>query len=580
VEKDEIISVLLEMADLMEIESENPFRPRSFRAAARALEALPGDFAALLASGRLREVRGVGDSIAKEIEEITAHGESMRHRELVAAVPEGVRSMLAVPGLGPKKVRALWQRLGITGLDLLEAACRDGKVAELAGFAEKSQQKVLEGIQYLRSVSGRFLFAEVEPLVERVLAHLATCAAVQRLEAAGSFRRRMETVKDLDFVASSAAPEAVSAHFLKLDGVADVIAHGSTKTSVRLGSGIAVDLRLVSDEEFPYALCHFTGSREHNTALRALAKEKGLKLNEYGLFRGEDLLRCRDEAEIHAALGLAYMPPELRENRGEVELAAKGPLPDLVEESDLRGVLHVHTTYSDGANSLDEMVEAAKSRGLSYLGVADHSQSAFYAGGLKEKDVLRQHEEIDRLNAKLRGFRIFKGIESDIRADGSLDYPPEVLDRFDFVVASLHSSLSQPREEMTQRVLRALSDPHTTILGHATGRLLLRREGVALDLDRVLEAAAAEGVAVEINANPQRLELDWRYGPRARELGVVTSINPDAHSTAGIADMRYGVGIARKAGFGPLSVLNAWSAEEFAEFIGRRKKPHGKPRGV
>jgi DNA polymerase (family 10) len=570
VDKIEIVRTLTLMADLMELESENPFRPRSFRSGARALEALPEDLAEVVAEGRLEALRGVGKTLAAEIHELFTTGSSQRLFELFDAVPSGVREMLLVPGLGPKKIRVLWKDLGLESLDALGKACESSQVASLKGFGVKSQEKILDGIEYMRSVAGRYIIPEVEVVAEPLLEHLRSCPAVQRVEIAGSFRRRKEVLKDLDFVVGTSRPEDVAEHFCSFPDVVDVIARGNTKTSVRLESGISVDLRMVEDSEFAFALCHFTGSKEHNTAMRARAKERGLKLNEYGLFRGEEKIDCASEEEIHRSLDLGFIVPELRENLGEIEMAGGDGLPNLVEESDLRGVVHLHTTYSDGKASLEEMAAESRARGLSYMGVTDHSQTAFYAGGLKPDDVRRQHEEIDRLNEQLEDFRIFKGIESDILLDGSLDYDEDVLELFDFIVASLHSSLGQPADEITARVIRAIENPHTTMLGHATARLLLKRESAALDMDRVLAAAAEHGVVVEINANPRRLDMDWRLGPRARELGVLTSINPDAHRPAGIDDMRYGVGIARKAGFEKERVVNTLGVEEFAEFVGRR----------
>ena len=574
-DRSQIVRALQEMADLIEVESESPFRARSFRAGARALDGLAEDFSELVESGRLREIRGIGESLAGEILEIYQHGESRRYRQLLGTVPGGVRDMLRVSGLGPKKVRALWKKLGISGIGALEKACSSGEVASLSGFGARSAEKILAAIEQLRSASGKFLIPQAEVYVEALREVLGRSGAVERLEVAGSYRRRKEIVKDLDFLVSTEDPERVGEHFSSWEGVVDVALRGSTKVSVRFENGLAADLRMVRDEHFPFALAYFTGSKEHNTSLRARAKELGFKLNEYGLFpEGKsESLPLEDEAAIFRALGLAYIPPELREDFGEIDVAARGEVPALVEDGDLRGVVHVHTTYSDGRASLEEMVDAARQRGYSYLGITDHSQSAFYAGGLREEDVVRQHEEIDRLNGELRGFRLFKGIESDIRPDGSLDYPPEVLDRFDFVVASLHSSLGQSEKQMTARVLRALEDPHTTILGHATGRLLLRREPAALDMEQVLRAAAECGVAVEINANPHRLDLDWRHGRRARELGLHTCIAPDAHSPEGMDDVRYGVGIARKGGFEAARVINARDADGFAEFIARRKRP-------
>ena len=572
-DRGQVVGILQQMADIVEVESDNPFRSRSFRGAARALDGLTGDFADLVESGSLSELKGIGKSIASVVEELYFTGTSSRYEELLDAVPVGVRELLRVPGLGPKKVRALWKDLEIETVDECVEACESGRVQQISGFGAKSQQKILDGIEYLRSVSNRFLLPEAEACAAVLVAALGELDVVQRIEVAGSYRRRRETVKDIDLLVSTEDPTAVAERFLSVDLVAGVIASGSTKVSVRLANGMAADLRLVSDEEFPFALAYFTGSKEHNTVLRARAKSGGLKLNEYGLFRdGDDAsIRCEAEEDIYRELGLPWILPELRENRGEIERAEAGEDVALVQEADVRGVIHLHTTYSDGKRTLREMAEAAKERGYSYIGVTDHSQSAFYAGGLDAEAIARQHEEIDALDGELDGVRIFKGIESDIRADGSLDYDDAVLETFDFVIASLHSSLSQSREEMTARVLRAIENPFTTMVGHLTARLLLRREEVALDIDAVLARAAELGVVLEINANPRRLDLDWRHGPRARELGLLTSINPDAHDIPGIDDIRYGVGIARKACFEAERVVNTFDADGFAEFIARRR---------
>ncbi len=561
------------MADLLELESDNPFRPRSYRNAARALEGLGDDLGGLIASGKLAAVEGIGAKTAAQIVELRESGTSERLEELLEAVPEGVRDMLAVPGLGPKKVRALWKELDLDSLDALEAACKAGEVSKLSGFGKKTELTIIERIDYLRSAAERTLFAAAEGVVATILAHLGECPSVERVEVAGSFRRRKEVVRDLDFVASTDDAPAVADWFANAPYAREVVARGSTKTSILLEGGLAVDLRVVRDEQFATTLCHFTGSKEHNVAMRARAKERGLKLNEYGLFRDDDeLIECADEAAIHAALDLEFIVPEMRENQGEIEQAAASELPHLVEDGDIRGVVHLHTTWSDGKATLRQMVDAARERGYEYIGLADHSQTAFYAGGLKPADVARQHEEVDRLNDELAGeFRIFKGIESDLLPDGSLDYDDDVLEQFDFVIASLHASLGQPAAEITARVVRALENPYTTMLGHATGRLLLRREGAALDMEQVLVAAAENGVVVEINANPYRLDLDWRFGPRARELGLLTSVNPDAHVVEGIDDIRFGVGIARKAGFEAARVVNSFTADEFDAFLKNRR---------
>ena len=570
-DRTDVVKILNFMADLLDLESDNPFRSRSFRSGARALEGLSGDLSQLVEARELTSVKGIGESIAAVIADLLTTGSTGRLDELLEAIPEGVRDMLSIAGLGPKKIRVIWKEMGIEDIEVLAEACREGRLAGFKGFGAKSEAKILQGIDYMESVSGMFLRVECEKVAAELLDYVAGCTAVGRVEVAGSYRRAKEVMKDLDLVISTADPAAVVEHICSWPRSAEVVARGESKTSLRCPGGLGVDFRIVEDSQFPFALCHFTGSKEHNTEMRARAKKQGLKLNEYGLFRGDELAECGSEEEIHRALGLDFIAAELRENFGEIELAADSSLPELVEEADIRGLVHLHTDYSDGEAGIEEMAEAARARGLSYMGVTDHSQSAFYAGGLKPDDVKRQHEEIDRLNASMKDFRIFKGIESDILADGSLDYEDEVLELFDFVIASLHSSFNQPLEEMTNRVLRAIANPYTTMLGHVTTRLLLRRDGVALDMEKILTAASADGVVVEVNANPRRLDLDWRHGPRARELGLLTSVNPDAHTVEGIGDIRFGVGIARKAGFEASRVVNTLDADSFGEFIGRRR---------
>ncbi|HLU49640.1 MAG TPA: DNA polymerase/3'-5' exonuclease PolX, partial [Planctomycetota bacterium] len=551
--KGQIVRALIETADLEEVVSDNPFRSRAFRAAARTIDAWSGDFARAVESGELTSIQGIGKGIADFVTEMWTTGASARHEELRELVPPGVRRMLDVPGLGPKKVRTLWRELKIESIDALKEACSEGRVAKLKGFGKKTAENILAGIGYLESVGGRYLLPEAEAVASQICEYLRSGPPIEKLEVAGSLRRRRETVRDLDVLAVTSDPQALSDHFIHFTEVETVIAQGDTKTSVRLVNGMAVDLRIVKRSQFPFALVYFTGSKEHNVRLRSRAKDRGLKLNEYGLFPDGSARskRCADEKAIYRALDLDWIPPELREDLGEIEAAEQGAVPRLLEAREIQGIVHAHTTWSDGKATLEDLARAVKAAGYSYLGISDHSQSAFYAGGLDPDRVRAQHEEIDRLSEELEGFRIFKGIESDIRADGSLDYSDDVLESFDFVIASLHSHFHLPEEEQTARVLRALESPYTTILGHATTRLLLRREGVELDLDRVLVRAAELGVAIEINANPYRLDIDWRYGPRARELGVYTSINPDAHSLPEIGYVRFGVDMARKAGWPP-----------------------------
>lgn len=577
-EKREIVAALNEIGDYMELKGENTFKVRSFRNAARALEAVDESVQDRVQEGTLEEIPGIGKTLAEVIAELVHTGTSSRLEELKAEIPAGLIAMTRIPGLGPRKAMTLHEELGIDTVDDLAAACEDGRVAELSGFTEKSAKKILEGIEYRRTVAGRFLvheaWAEAVPLLE----HLRECPAVARIELAGSLRRRRETVKDIDIVASVRSPKRageVMERFLEWPRVTATVASGETKSSVRLGGGIQADLRVVDDASFPFALHYFTGSREHNTALRGLARAENMKLNEYGLFKvqgsKETAQRCKDEAAIFRKCGLDYIEPELREDIGEIELAREGKLPDLVSVDDLRGVAHVHTTYSDGKNTLEDMVLAAKDMGFRYLGVTDHSQSAGYAGGLKKKEILKQHAEIEKLAEKYSGFRIFKGIESDIRTDGSLDYPDDVLDLFDFIVVSIHSGFQLSEVGQTDRVIRALEDPHTTVLAHPTGRLLLQREAYAINMERVLEAAGELGVVVEINSHPRRLDLDWRWGRFARKHCVKTAIFPDAHTTRGLAHVEFGIGIARKAGFSAKEVVNTYTPKKFENFLAARK---------
>lgn len=565
-DKKRVAEILEEIGTLLELKGENPFKSRAYYNAARTIQTLQEDIVELARSGRLAEIKGIGEALQQKITELITTGQLQYYAELKSSFPPGLIEMLRIPGVGPKKVKVLWEKLGITTIGELEYACKENRLVKLEGLGEKSQEKILKGIEYIKRHQGLHLANTARREAESLLEPLQKQPAIKRLSLAGSLRRRKEIAKDIDIVASSQNPSAVMNHFTNLPQVESVVAQGETKSSVVLKSGINADLRVVTDREFPYALHHFTGSKEHNTAMRARAKEMGMKMNEYGLFRGEELVPCEDEKEIFAALGLAYIPPELREDYGEIEAAEKRALPRLVEEGEIQGVLHVHSTWSDGSNSLEEMIQAAVDLGFKYIGISDHSKSAFYAHGLTETDLQHQHEEIDRLQKKFSQIRIFKGIESDILPDGSLDYDREVLQSFDFVIGSVHSRFNLTEDEMTERVIRAIENPFTTVLGHPTGRLLLARESYPLNVHKILDAAADNGVAIEINANPHRLDLDWRFGKYAAERGVILSINPDAHNIEGLADVTYGVGIARKSWLGPDQILNTRDADGFLKF--------------
>jgi DNA polymerase (family 10) len=509
-------------------------------------------------------------------------GQSPFYEELRASTPPVKLDMLRIQGVGPKKINAIYDQLHVTSIAELEQACRDDRVAHLPGFGKKTQDNILQGIAFLSQHAGRFYYPVAEQEAERIRAALAALPEIVRLEVAGSLRRRRETIKDIDMVVSVAddagdeARRKIMDFFTSQPSVQAITGKGDTKSSVILSSGIAMDLRVVKDSQFPYTLHHFTGSREHHIPLRRRALSMNMTINDYGLFKGKEpdleLIPCKNETDIYAALGMAYIEPELREDMGEIEAAVQGTLPKLVQESDLRGVLHVHSTWSDGQNTIREMAEACIARGLQYLGMSDHSKAAAYAGGLTEDQLHRQHEEIDRLNAEYSGrLLILKGTECDILKDGSLDYADDVLANLDFVVASIHSNFNLSTEEQTRRMLRAIANPYVNIIGHPTGRILLSREGYTLDMEAVIAAAAEQGVCIEINAHPSRLDMDWRLVRRARDKGMKIPIDPDAHTLEGLDDMRYGIGIARKGWLSASDVLNTMEAAALLAFFKQQR---------
>jgi DNA polymerase (family 10) len=576
--RDEIADVLDETATLMELKGENPFRTRAYHNGARAVRQLEGSLPELVASGRLGSVPGLGETLRDAVTSLVLTGKLPFHEELRASLPPGLPELLRIPGLGPKKVKALYDSLGVDTLDKLRTECQAGTVAGLKGFGERTQEKILEGLTFLDTVGKRVLFAQASPIGQAALETLRGVRGVVRAELCGSLRRRRDTAKDIDLLVSSTDPEAVTEAFVSLPGVIQVTSKGETKSSVVLGEGsgprrvvLNADLRVVTDEQYPYALVHFTGSKDHNILLRARAERRGLKLNEYSLEGPKGNVPCADEAAVYAALGLDYVPPEMREATGELELAESHTVPRLVEVGDIRGVFHNHTTYSDGTATLEEMALAARKLGLSYLGIGDHSQSLTVANGLTTDRVRQQQKEIDALNARLKGIRLLKGTECDILQDGSLDYSDDLLRTFDYVVASVHSHFSMPAGEMTARVCRALSNPHVTMLGHATGRLLLRRDGYKLDIEEVLRTAAKHGKMIEINAQPDRLDLDWVACKRARALGIPLVINPDAHATGELAYYRYGVDVARRGWLRREDVFNTRELPDVLKELERRK---------
>ncbi len=575
VDKRDVIRVLEELAVLRELKGENPFKVRAFQNAARALQGVSEDLNTLVERKELTKIKGIGQSIAEVIEEVVRTGKSQELEALKTEIPGGLLEMLKIPGMGPKKVKAVWEKLGITTIGELEYACQENRLVDLEGFGSRTQEKILKGIELLRKYSERHLISEAREIAETIFQRLKERPEIIRLEIAGSLRRWKETIKDIDILASARDEhrQVLMDFFASLPEVESIIAKGTTKTSVVLVNGINVDLRIVSNQQFPYALHYFTGSKEHNIAMREYARKHGLKMNEYGLFRNEtENIPCQNEAEIFQKLGMQYIPPELRENMGEIEAALKGKIPRLVEWDDIQGMIHVHSHHSDGANSIAEMAQATRELGYHYLVISDHSRSAQYANGLTEERIVAQHHEIDELNRQFTNFRILKSIECDILPDGSMDFPDEVLATFDLVIASIHSRFKMTEEEATARILKAMENPYVTIIGHPTGRLLLGREGYPLNLRKILEHAARLGVAIELNANPHRLDLDWRWLREAKRLGVKIAIGPDAHQVEGLKDMRYGVGIARKGWLEKSDVLNCLSVEELLQFAHARRR--------
>ncbi len=550
--KEQIVEVLETIATLLELQEENPFKIRAYTNAARSIETWGGNLRELAEENRLEEIPGVGKAIAGKIRDLALTGSSQFYDDLRAQFPPTILELFSLPGLGAKKIKALYEKLQVSSIADLASACAAGRVAALPGFGKTTQEKLALTIANRAKHAGSFQLGEVAAEAEQLRADLRQHPEAAQVSIAGSYRRRKEIVRDLDFIVATKAPEAITEYFVRHPLVESVIARGATKTSVRLRSGIQADLRVVSSAEYPFALGYFTGSKEHNIVLRNRALQRGWTLNEYRLAPAETETKkkkptrkiptVQDETELYRALDLGFIPPELRENSGEIEAAAEGRLPHLLEPENLRGTFHCHTSASDGRNSLEEMAAAAQELGLQYLGIADHSRSSIQAGGLDRARLRAQVAAIRQLNKSFDGFRLFAGIECDILRDGSLDFDDETLGELDYVVASVHSAFQLPEAEMTARIIRALQNPFVTMLAHPTGRLLLKRDGYAVDLPAIIEAAAETGTWIEINAAPKRLDLDWRWWPLAKEKGVKCVINPDAHGVEKLQELWFGVG--------------------------------------
>jgi len=581
-DKGQVAEVLAGIAILLELKGENPFKTRAYQNAARTIETLSEPLDKVVAEARLGDIKGIGEALQQKITELVTTGRLQYYEDLKAATPPGLVAMLDIPGLGPKKIKALHDELGIDTVEKLEQACKEGKIAGLKGFGETTQTNILEGINRRRSYASGHLISEALPQADSMLEALHSHPDVVRCSAAGSLRRHREVIGDIDLLASSKQPAEVIEFFTNQPGIIKVLAKGETKASVLLEGGIQSDLRVVSDAEYSSALMYFTGSKEHNIVMRQRAIDRGLRLNEYGLFRSKEetrdpklLVECRTEEEMFEKLGLHYIPPELREDMGEIALAEKGPLPRLIEWTDLKGSLHNHSTWSDGHQRPEEIAKAMRELGLACWGITDHSKSSFQANGLDAVRLRQQLKEIAAINATLAkegtDFRLLTGTEMDILKDGTLDFPDDLLAELDVVIASIHSSFNQTEAETTQRLIGAAQNPYVHILGHLTGRLLLDREPYKVDQRAVIDACAETGTWIELNAHPKRFDLDWRLWPYAKSKGVKCVINCDAHRFEHAGFLRLGAGIARKGWLTREDVVNTLPLKTLLKELARKR---------
>ena len=573
-EKLAIAGVLDEIAMLLELTGENPFKVRAYAAGARTLETLTEDLDELIKSGRLGDVPGLGEALVDKITTLHRDGVLPFHQKLKASVPAGLLEVIQIPGLGPKKVRALWQQLQVEDVARLKAVCESGEVAALKGFGEKTQVKILEGIKNRLAYAKRYRWVDAAEIAEPILEGLKNLVQVKMADYAGSLRRARETVGDLDFIVGATDPAPIMEWFVNYPGVKEVTAHGETKSSVRFGNGLQADLRVVPPEQYYFALHHFTGSKEHNIAMRHRALSHGFSMSEWGLKSLDEKKvapKAQSEADVFKAMGLPWIPPELREGAGEIEAAEAGRLPELVQLKDIRGVFHNHTVASDGDNTVEQMAKEAERLGWSYIGISDHSKSSFQARGLDEARLAEQIEEIEKLNrsGKLK-IRILSGSEVDIMRDGTMDFSDEVMRELDFVVGAVHSLFTLDEDAQTKRIIKAIENEHVDMIAHLTGRLLNRREPYAVDIPKIIDAAAANDTIIELNANPSRLDMDWRWWRLAAEKGVRCAINPDAHDIGQLGFVACGLRVARKGWLTKEQILNTQSLPEVLRWLGRK----------
>ncbi len=575
--KKEIARILEEIADLLELKGENPFRIRAYRNGARALLGMDEDLEKAIDDDSLTEIEGIGDHLAQKITLLARTGRLPEYEKLKKATPPGLLEMMQVQGLGPKKVKTLYKKLKIKSINDLKKTTGKGKIAKIRGFGEKTEQNITRALEHREKYRSRRLWWDAIQVAEPILEKLKKIKGVKDAEICGSLRRKLETIGDLDFLAAANDPKPAMEWFTTLPQVQQVLAKGETKSSVLLEGGIQADLRIVPESQYGFALIYFTGSKEHNIKLRERTLSYGWSLSEYGFEEAKRKIKAiplklqkkaPTETDIYQSLGLSYIPPELRENRGEIEAAEKHKLPALIEEKDIRGTFHNHTTASDGKSSLKEMIAAADAIGWEYIGISDHSKSAFQANGLSEEKLLAQTQEIAKLNAsKKYRVHIFSGTECDILADGALDFSDRTLKKLDFVIASIHSSLQLDEKAMTKRLIRAIEHPLTTIIGHLTGRLLLRREAYALDIPKIIDACIANKKILELNGNPERMDMDWRLWHAASNKGLLCCINTDAHAADQLAFIRCGVNAARKGWLEKKNVVNTLTLKEIAKML-------------
>jgi DNA polymerase (family 10) len=566
----EVAARFAAIADMLEILGEGGFRAVSYQRAARILEALPQDIDGLVEQGRLGEIPGIGGALAEKIEEYVRTGRIAYHDELRASLPSGLLELLDVPGLGPKKVRVLWQEVGVTDLETLRKAAETRRLRRVKGFGEKTEENILKGIRLVREGQARVPLSVASAVADRVMDHLRGRSPAQRMSVAGSLRRMRDTVGDIDILATAEDREAVMKAFKSMPEVRDVVAAGDTKATVRVeasGRLIQVDLRILDEASWGAGLLYFTGSKDHNIHLRGMAQERGLKLNEYGLFQEDERIPLPEEEDAYDALGLPWIPAEMREDRGEIEAALQGELPVLVDLPDLRGDFHVHTDATDGTEPLPRMVDAARARGYSYVGISDHSVSLAVARGLTKEQVLARRDAIREMNRAGAGITVLAGTECDILDGGEMDYPDEVLKELDFAIASVHSRFNLPRAQMTERVVAAVENPYVNILAHPTTRKIGSRGAIDADFTTVYAACARTGTAIEINADPSRMDLDDVHARGAREAGCVFVLDTDAHASSDLLWMRFAVGLARRAWLTSEVVANTWPVDRVREFF-------------